>query len=235
MNENNQNINENEINETDASLNTDEKKTKEFSLGRELFEWFYTIVIALVLAFIIKGFLFDIVEVEGPSMFPTLVDGDRLIVQKIGYKPTNGDIVILDSTYSNRTAYYEKNAASEGKEVNWLYKALNYHSLPENLKSKYYVKRIIASEGQTVDIQGGKVYVDGQLLDEPYYDGITKITDTTVDYPVTVEEGYVFVMGDNRPQSLDSRSSSLGQVSVDAVIGSSIFRIWPFNEIGTTD
>ena len=73
-------------------------KKEEFSLSREIFEWFYTIVIALLIAFVIKGFIFDIVEVDGPSMFPTLVDNDRLIVTKIGYKPKQGDIVILDST-----------------------------------------------------------------------------------------------------------------------------------------
>lgn len=210
------------------------KNKKEFNLAREIFEWFYTIVIALVIAFLIKGFLFDIVEVEGPSMEPTLFEGDRLIVTKIGYTPKQGDIVILDSTYDKRAQYYEETAAAEGKSVNWWYKLTNYMSLPSDLKSKYYVKRVIALEGQTVDISDGNVIVDGEILDEPYYDGVTNIMDPTVDYPITVEEDHVFVMGDNRPRSLDSRDSSLGQVPVDALIGKSQFRIWPFDTFGAT-
>lgn len=221
--------------EQEAAARTAEiKSKKDFNLGKEIFEWFYTIVIALIIAFLIKGFIFDIVEVEGPSMEKTLFEGDRLIVTKLGYKPHNGDIVILDSTYKNRAEYYEEAAAEEGKSVNWWYKLTNYMSLPQNLKSKYYVKRIIALEGQTVDIVDGNVLVDGEEIDQPYYEGLTNIMDPTVDYPVTVEEGHVFVMGDNRPKSLDSRDSSLGQVPVEALIGKSQFRIWPFDSFGVT-
>ena len=84
------------------------KKTAKNSIGREIFEWVYTIVIAVVIAFAIKAFLFDIVKVDGSSMHPTLVDKERLIVTKLGYDPEAGDIVILDSTYKNREAYYDK-------------------------------------------------------------------------------------------------------------------------------
>lgn len=211
-----------------------EKKDKEFSLGKELFEWFYTIIIALVIAFAIKTFIFDIVEVDGPSMFPTLVDGDRLVVTKLGYKPEKGDIVILDSSYKKRNDYYEEKASSEDDNVTWFYKAKNYHSVPDDLKIKYYVKRVIATEGETVDIRDGYVYINGELLDEPYYDGITSQIDPTTEFPLTVDKDCVFVMGDNRPRSLDSRDSSLGQVPAKAVIGRSVFRIWPFNAIGST-
>lgn len=219
--------------EQDPQSNMIQKK--EFNLGKEIFEWFYTIIIALIIAFLIKGFIFDIVEVEGPSMFPTLVDGDRLIVTKLGYKPEQGDIVILDSTYKERYRRYEEMASAEDKSVNWWFKLSNYYSLPKSLKSKYYVKRVIAQGGQTVDIQDGKVLVDGELLEEPYYDGITNITDPRIEYPLTVDEGYLFVMGDNRTRSLDSRESSLGQVPIKSVIGQSRFRIWPFTEIGVTE
>ena len=82
--------------------------------------------------------------------------------------------------------------------------------------------------------EDGNVYIDGELFDEPYYDGKTPIIDSSVSYPVTVEDGYVFVMGDNRPRSLDSRSSSLGQVPEEAVVGVSQIRIWPLTHIGLT-
>ena len=73
------------------------KETQDtFNLGREVWEWVYTIAIALVIAFVIKGFIFDIVRVDGPSMYPTLVNNDRLIITKLGYKPKQGDIIILD-------------------------------------------------------------------------------------------------------------------------------------------
>lgn len=210
------------------------KKNKEFSLKKELFEWFYTIVIALIVAFLIKGFLFDIVEVDGPSMYPTLADGDRLVVTKLMYTPEQGDIVILDATFKNRNEYYEIVAAEEGKDVNGFYKLTKYFSLPSSLKSKYYVKRIIALGGQTVDIKNGKVYVDDKLLDEPYYDGITYAIDPELTFPITVDEGFAFVMGDNRPQSLDSRSSSLGLVPEEALVGKSRLRIWPISNMGIT-
>lgn len=209
-------------------------KKSDFNLAKELFEWLYTIAIALVIAFLIKGFVFDIVKVDGPSMFPTLVDGDRLVVTKLGYKPENGDIIILDSKYKKRHDYYDSIASATGDDVDFLFKLKNYSSLPDELKTTYYVKRVIAKEGQTVDLKDGKVYVDGELLEEKYYDGITKSLDGTVKFPVTVNDDYVFVMGDNRPNSLDSRSISLGQVPEKAVVGKSVFRLWPFSSLGLT-
>ena len=209
------------------------KKSQKNSISREIFEWVYTIVIAVVIAFAIKAFLFDIVKVDGSSMHPTLVDKERLIVTKLGYEPDAGDIVILDSTYKNREAYYDKLAEEEGKdELSAFSKFKESFSLSPSLKKRYYVKRIIALPGQTVDIKDGKVYIDGAALDEPYYSGITSVMDTSVKYPVTVEEGMVFVMGDNRPHSKDSRSSDLGQVPFDAVIGKAKLRIWPLNKLG---
>lgn len=210
-------------------------KKKQVNIGKEIWEWFYTLAIAIVIALLIKGFIFDIVRVDGSSMFPTLVNNDRLIVTKLGYTPQQGDIIILDSEYKNREEYYDKLAVSEDKdELSWIDKLLAQRSMPDSLKKKYYVKRVIAMEGQTVDLVDGKVYVDGTLLDEPYYDGTTSSIDPTVEYPITVDEGCVFVMGDNRPNSKDSRSSELGTVPVEAILGKSQIRIWPLNAIGLT-
>ena len=218
--------------EAEAEKKPDKKMN---SVGKEIFEWFYTIAIALVIAFAIKAFLFDVVRVDGSSMFPTLENNDRLIVTKLGYEPKQGDIIILDSSYKNREEYYDKLAQYKNKEkLSAMDKFLNLKDLPKNLKKKYYVKRVIALPGQTVDLKDGKVYVDGELLDEPYYSGITQSIDATVEYPVTVEDDMVFVMGDNRPHSKDSRSSELGQVPYEAVLGKSQLRIWPLNDIGLT-
>ena len=210
-------------------------KKKVNSVGHEIFEWVYTIVIAVAIALFVKAFLFDVVRVDGSSMHPTLVNNDRLIVTKLGYKPKQGDIVILDSTYKNREKYFESAAEKQGEEKLSAFEKFKVsRTMPANLKKKYYVKRIIALPGQTVDLVNGKVYVDGEELDEPYYSGITQSIDAAVEYPVTVEDDMVFVMGDIRPHSKDSRSSELGQVPFEAVLGKSQVRIWPLNALGLT-
>ncbi len=209
------------------------EKSKEINWGKEIWEWVYTIAIALIIAMLIKTFLFDVVKVDGSSMFPTLVNNDRLIVTKLGYSPKQGDIIILDSSYKKRENYFESAAVQKGKDkLNWLEKFAESRSMSEDLKKRYYVKRIIAMPGQTLDLRDGKVYVDDQPLDEPYYEGLTTSIDSSVDYPITVEPDMVFVMGDNRSHSKDSRSSDLGQVPYDAILGKAKLRIWPLSDIG---
>lgn len=210
------------------SQNT-EKVKGSFNLKKEVFEWFYTIVIALLIVGVVKCFLFDLVVVDGPSMFPTLVDGDRLVVTKLGYEPHSQDIIVLDSNYKNRTEYYDKN------DIDGASRFTEYFKLPKELKRRYYVKRIIGMPGQVIDLVDGKVTVDGKPLSEPYYTGETFSYDSNVSFPVTVEEGCVFVMGDNRPQSKDSRSSELGQVPEEAIMGKCSLRIWPLNKLGNPD
>lgn len=211
------------------------EKAKEHGILKEIWEWVYTLAIAIVIALLIKGFIFDVVRVDGSSMFPTLVDNDRLIVTKLGYTPHQGDIIILDSTYKNREEYFDRLALESGKEeLSAIDKFFAKRDMPSSLNKKYYVKRIIALPGQTVDLVDGKVFVDGKKLDEPYYDGTTSSIDATVEYPITIDEDNVFVMGDNRNHSKDSRSSELGQVPYEAILGKSQIRIWPLNEIGRT-
>lgn len=210
--------------------NTVDEVKSTFNLKKEVFEWFYTIVIALLIAFIIKGFLFDLVVVDGPSMYPTLHDGDRLIITKLNYEPEQQDIIVLDSTYKNREAYYDTLG-----DLNTLQKIIEYFKLPSNLKKKYYVKRIIAMPGQTVDLIDGKVCVDGKQLDEPYYTGETFAYDSAIEFPFTVSDDCVFVMGDNRPQSKDSRSSDLGEVPIDAILGKCSVRFWPISSFCLID
>lgn len=223
MTENNENIEitENSVKQTESS----------FNLLKEVWEWIYTIAIALVIAFGIKAFLFDIVRVDGPSMNPTLTHNDRLIVTKLGYEPDYGDIVILDSTYKDRQEYYETLENANGK-LNFVSKITEYFKLPNNLKRRFYVKRVIAMEGDSVEIKNGDVIVNGEVLEEDYYDGETYITDFAVEYPFTVSEGHVFVMGDNRSNSKDSRSSDLGEVPVEALMGKAQLRVWPIGSFG---
>jgi len=225
--------------ETSKKTSSVKESKSNFNLFKEVWEWFYTILIALLVVAVIKGFIFDIVHVSGSSMLPTLVDGDKLFVSKINYEPEAGDIIILDSNYVEREQYYADYEEQTGEELNWLSKKIMYYKIPEELDLKrfYYVKRIIGMPGDEIDIKNGLVYVNGEPIDEPYIDTITTTDMNSVSFPQTVEEGHVFVLGDNRHPggSTDSRAPSLGQVPFEAIIGKSQFRIWPFSAFGKTE
>ncbi len=171
-------------------------------LKREIFEWLETVAFSLVAVVLVFTFVFRIVGVDGDSMQNTLYDSDRLIITHLFYQPKAGDIVIITQP---------------------------------NAVNKPLVKRIVAVGGQTVDIDTdrGLVYVDGEIIDEPYIKEPTvKIPSPPMEFPVTVPEGKVFVMGDNRNHSLDSRSTDVGMIDERYILGKAIFRIYPFNRIG---
>ncbi len=171
-------------------------------LKSELFEWLETIAIALVAVVLLFTFVFRIVGVDGDSMMDTLYDGDRLIVSHLFYKPKAGDIVIITQP---------------------------------NAVNKPLVKRIVALGGQTVDIdtERGLVYVDGKVIDEPYIKEPTvRIPSPPLQFPYTVPEGKVFVMGDNRNNSLDSRSTAVGPIDERYILGKAVFRVFPLNRFG---
>ncbi len=99
--------------------------------------------------------------------------------------------------------------------------------------NKILVKRVIAGEGDWVDMdQDGTVYVNNEKLEEPYLTNGTDYGDTNITFPYQVPEGKIFVMGDNRDVSIDSRNTAVGCVSDEQVVGRIVFRVWPFREIG---
>ncbi len=181
------------------------ENAKPFDLKHEIFEWVVAIVIALAAAFIIKTFLFTFVTVEGPSMESTLHTGDRLFVTRLNYVPKTGDIVVFHPKQYNESTNNDKP----------------------------FVKRVIATAGQTVyiDKSNGAVYIDDVQLNEPYLHVSTGFVGD-VDFPVTVPDGCIFVLGDNRGNSHDSRSSDIGMIDIRDCLGKAQFRIWPVTQIG---
>ena len=182
-----------------------EKAKKE---KNELWEWIKALLIAFGIAVIIRYFLFTPIVVDGDSMMPTLVDGDRMIVNKIGYtigEPKRFDIVVFH--------------APEGKD---------------------YIKRVIGLPGDYIEYKDDQLYINGKPYDEPYLDQYkSELTEGTLTQDFTLQdvdpslevipEGYVFVMGDNRRYSKDSRH--IGIVSEEKIIGSTSIVFWPFDEI----
>lgn len=179
------------------------------------------ILMALVLALLIRTFLFQAFYIPSPSMEPTLVVGDRVLVNKIPYyfrDPRRGDIVVFENPSPGATP----DRGIIGGFFHWLLQGLGAQQ-PE---SEDFIKRVIGVPGDTVQGKGGFVYVNGQRLDEPY------LTQTTRPFPATtVPAGKLFVMGDNRANSLDSRFG-LGFVPISKVVGKAFIVIWPPSRFG---
>jgi signal peptidase I len=179
------------------------------------------ILMAFVLALIIRTFLFQAFFIPSPSMEPTLVEGDRVLVNKIPYyfhDPRHGDIVVFENPHPS--AAVDRGAVSGF--FHWLFQGLGFQQ-PEN---EDFIKRVIGLPGDVVEGRRGGVWVNGTRLREPYLTQKTQPFDAE-----TVPEGMLFVMGDNRANSLDSRYT-LGFVPIDKVIGEAFIKIWPPSRFG---
>jgi len=199
-----------DFDDADNTESTDKKNISE-ALTKEVFEWLEVVVTAVISVVVIFTLFFRVATIDGPSMKETLHHGDKVIVTNFAYKAKKGDIVVISRNKEN-----DKNFVSENQ-------------MP-------IIKRVIAVEGQRVDIdfETGEVYVDDKLLDEPYISTPTK-RKFDVEFPLTVAPGCVFVMGDNRMDSLDSRDSSIGNdgmVDTRYILGNAIYKIFPFNDFG---
>jgi signal peptidase I len=181
---------------------------KRSAVVKEILSWIYTVVIPIAVILLLNAFVVKLVIVHGSSMYPTLHDLDLMIVRTIAYTPTDGDIVVITS---------DEDSALGGENI---------------------VKRVIATGGQTVsiDYDTNTVTVDGVALDETYinhggtggypdedeYDAMSELFSPIT---ITVPEGYIFVMGDNRNHSMDSRDPNVGLISVDHVLGKTILTV----------
>lgn len=174
----------------------------------DLFYWLSAVTTALVCLVLVFTFLGRLTRVDGESMENTLVDGQLLLVWSLGYEPQQGDIVVLNKTTA------------------------------EHLNGVAIVKRVIATGGQTVDIDyaANTVYVDGQALDESYIKepmwDVTGADPYRTETHFEVPEGSVFVMGDNRNNSDDSRDNRIGTVDEGYILGKAVFSVFPFSTFG---
>lgn len=189
--------------ESDSSDSTEDNDRRHALLV--VGEWIFVVVIAIGAAFLIRTFLFQQYYIDGPSMQTTLSPRDRVLVNKLSYRlhdVNRGDVVVFDRV--------------TGAEHDDL------------------IKRVIALPGETIEIRNCIVYIDGQTLEEPYLDALqvaqtdpSKRCGSNVDLsPTTVAEEHVFVMGDNRLQSFDSRE--FGPIEISMIRGRAFVAVWPF-------
>ena len=172
---------------------------------RTALEWLEELVIAAAFIAVVFTFLFRVVTVSGTSMVPNFNDGDRVLVTPDWNGVEQGDVVVI-----------------------------------VNVLDEPIIKRVIATEGQTVsfDYDAGAVLVDGQAVDETAFGLENGITDEpfssfqVLEFPQTVPEGCVFVLGDNRPVSEDSRYQDVGMIDTRNILGKAVFHLFPFQSLG---
>jgi signal peptidase I len=169
-----------------------------------LVEWIVVVVVAISSALLVRAYVLQQFAVEGTSMLTTLHPSDRVLVNKLSYRlhdPRRGDVVVLKRIESNA-------------------------------QERDLIKRVVALPGETVEYRDCQLFINGALINEPYLDPqIVSANRCGADQPaVQVESDHVFVMGDNRGGSLDSRDSSVGQVAYSNLIGRAFVVMWPFGD-----
>ena len=221
-----------------TNLNKNDKQdNKKKNVTKEILEWILCIVIAIVLALIFRYFIATPTKVQKLSMFPTLKENDTLILNKftktMKKEPKRGDIITFeapsvdyvdekDADMTHPVAVYENQLT--GGIDKFLYYGLD-------IGKTTYIKRVIGLPGDHVEIKDNKVYLNGEIYNEPYLDSSVITTPQNgIFYDLVVPDGYVFAMGDNRPNSKDCRH--FGCVPFDKIEGTIWIRFWPLNKFG---
>ncbi len=215
-------------------------KNKEKSIFREIMEWVVCLVAAFVIAVIIKYYIFTPTLVQQNSMTPTILNGERVLINRIvrTFKLPiyRGDIITFEKPSNigeGIEIIYDEDEVRAQYDEQTGFKNFIVHDLLE-IKKISYIKRVIGIGGDHVRIsKSGEVYVNDQKLNETYLVEGLKTPESGPYTDVVVPEGYVFVMGDNRIGSSDSRA--FGCIPLDKVEGRVTYRIWPLNKFGKID
>jgi signal peptidase I len=178
------------------------------------------VVLAFALAILLKTFAIQAFYIPSGSMEPTLMPGDRVLVEKLFYHPQRGDIIVFQDPHPAP----QPDRGIVGGFLHWLSEGLGF-ARPAD---EDFIKRVIGLPGDTVELRNGKLFVDGKRVAQPYLHGPT---DTRSYGPVRVPAGALFVLGDNRTDSNDSRFG-LGFVPLDKVVGKAFVKIWPPSRVG---
>jgi signal peptidase I len=185
-------------------------------------QWVGIIILALCISLLIRSFIFEFVTVDGPSMQNTMFSGQRLMVYKLGYSlyfPKRGDIIVFKYKQGTNSVLPLMDKLPIVKDI-----------IPKQ-DEEDYIKRVIAIPGDKVDIKDGAIYVNQNKLVESYAIGRTNVYQG-LEFPInSIPEGKLFVVGDNREMSSDSRM--IGLIDITQVKGKAVYRIYPFDKLGT--
>lgn len=193
---------------------------------RSILEWLVTILAAVVVSLFIVSNIGSLTQIKEQSMEPTFKENDRVVIYKLGYlfdTPERGDIVILNKRIKQSGILV--NMINEGQDI---YDNIKYR-FTGSIEKNNLIKRVIGVHGDIIDIQNGEVLVNGKLLDEKYSVGETYAS-SNFSYPIEVPEDKVYVLGDNRENSLDSRD--LGFINLSQIKGEVFFRLFPIDRFG---
>lgn len=201
---------------------------------KEVFEWIYCIIIALVLALLFRYFIGTPTVVQQRSMYPTLKENQRLLLNRTfritGKEIKVGDIITFEAPSESFTRYNVSQSNPVAKydyEFDNLFQKFMYYVIEKTKTS--YIKRVVAVEGNHVEIKDNKIYINGNELEEEYLSDDV-VTESQVFTDFIVPEGYIFAVGDNRTKSKDCRE--LGCIPVEKVEGIVVLRFWPLDVFG---
>ncbi len=200
--------------------------TKKASIFKTIFDWVLTIGIAIIISLFIVSNIGTITQIKEQSMEPTFKENDRVIVYKIRYQfkgPKKGEVIILHKDKINKGILI--NMLNEAKDI---ISNISYR-FTGKIEKKNLIKRVVGVPGDVIDIRDGNVYVNDEIEQGYDFTGST-YERSDFSYPIEIPEGKVFVLGDNREYSLDSRG--LGLIDYSQIKGKVTFRIWPLNRIG---
>lgn len=223
--------------ETKPEKTPEELRQEKIDKIKDIIEWIVCIIIALALALVFRYYVGTPTLIQQSSMYPTLKNDERLILNRTfritGKEPNRGDIITFESPthiyaatdkdQKNPVAKYEMTFSNGFEE--FLYYTIEF-------TKRSYIKRVIGVAGDHIEIKDGKVFLNGEELDEPYLEpDVITVSDTFNDF--IVPEGYIFAIGDNRENSVDCRK--MGCIPLEKVEGIVTIRFWPLNKFGKID